>query len=98
MEKHKSQGEAMHYVYLSMPEGDSRRHKARCIFYKKGICLCKDNSKCTGSAFCEQYEEHEPYDSRVIQEPIYTNNNSCKEDLCNKTYKIYVSGKNINKQ
>ena len=98
MEKHKSQGEAMHYTYLSMPEGDSRRHKARCIYYKKGICLCKYNSKCTGSAFCEQYVEHEPCNCKVVKEPIYTSNNFSKEDLYSKTYQIFVSGKNINKK
>ena len=95
MEKHRSQGEAMHYTYLSMPEGDSRRHKKRCVNFKKGICLCKDNTRCIGSAFCEEYKEKAVIESSPLQNFSSTNKIS-KGNLNDKIYKIFICGKNSN--
>ena len=94
LEKHRSQGEAMHYTYLSMQEGDARRHKTWCVYYKKGVCLCKDNACCVGSAFCQQYKENQKGDDKCEQEAVKS---VCKEDLNNKIYQIFVGAKNLKK-
>lgn len=53
-----------HVGYTKKKEADPRRHKARCIFYKKDkTCRCLNSpyfrSKCGGSAHCMYYEEPE---------------------------------------
>lgn len=51
-----------HIGYTKKKEADPRRHKARCIFYKKDkTCKCMRSPyyklKCGGSAHCMFYEE-----------------------------------------
>lgn len=56
-------GTASHIEYLRMEEGDTRRHKSRCIKYnkEKDICMCTTSGnyllKCGGSSHCKYYKE-----------------------------------------
>ena len=56
-------GTASHIEYLRMEEGDTRRHKSRCIKYnkEKDICMCTASGnyllKCGGSSHCKYYKE-----------------------------------------
>lgn len=56
-------GTPSHIEYLHMQEGDTRRHKSRCIEYdkKKDVCMCTKSAnfllKCGGSSHCEYYKE-----------------------------------------
>lgn len=44
-----------HIGYAKKQEDDPRRHKTRCLHYKKGIC----ETRCIGSSHCTLYEERE---------------------------------------
>lgn len=45
-----------HIGYAKKKEDDPRRHKARCIHYKDGICQL-NKARCGGSAHCISYSE-----------------------------------------
>lgn len=50
-----------HVGYAKKDEDDPRRHKARCIHYRKGICMSTrsnySHEKCGGSSHCSDYSE-----------------------------------------
>lgn len=51
-------GTPWHLETLRMSEDDERRHKSRCINYKKPTKTCKVLKRtCPGSAHCEYYKE-----------------------------------------
>lgn len=51
-------GTPYHLEYLSLPEGESRRHKSRCSHYSHGTkkCLLRYGI-CHGSSHCPDYKE-----------------------------------------
>ena len=62
-------GTPWHLETLHMNEDDERRHKSRCIHYKKANKYCtKLKTKCPGSAHCDYYKE-DPARVRVTPEP-----------------------------
>lgn len=51
-------GTPWHIEKYTREEGDSRRHRSRCIYYRKGDAYCcKVVDKCIGSAHCRYYKE-----------------------------------------
>lgn len=51
-------GSPWHVEKMVRKEGDSRRHRSRCIYYNKSNKYCtKVVGKCVGSAHCSYYEE-----------------------------------------
>lgn len=56
-------GTPSHIGYLKMSDGDTRRHKSRCVKYdkKKNICTCVKSpyyaTHCGGSSHCKFYSE-----------------------------------------
>lgn len=45
---------------LKMQDGDDKRHKSRCVYYRKSDCYCAAYQfKCYGSAHCEKYRERQ---------------------------------------
>ncbi len=67
-------GTPSHIEYLKMGEGDSRRHKVRCVDYdhKTGKCMCVESPnfilKCCGSARCDYYLENVNTEFNLKQE------------------------------
>lgn len=62
-------GTPWHLETLHMSEDDERRHKSRCIHYKKANKSCaKFKTKCPGSAHCDYYKE-DPARVRATPEP-----------------------------
>ena len=58
MDKHRSQGENMHFTYLKMPDGEQRRHKSRCIHLQANDYCVSRGMRCCGSSLCaEHYKE-----------------------------------------
>ena len=52
------QGEACHLEFLRMEEGESKRHRARCIYFNKKNEYCSAFcGKCRGSSHCDKYSE-----------------------------------------
>ena len=52
------QGEACHLEFLHMEEGESKRHRARCIYFNKKNEYCSAFcGKCRGSSHCDKYSE-----------------------------------------
>lgn len=55
-----------HFNYISMVEGDNRRHNHRCFYYDKQNKKCTANHSpyynktCCGSSTCENYTEDSP--------------------------------------
>lgn len=57
-ERHISQGENLHYTYIGMKEGDTKRHRARCVYFDSATRWCSHfDGNCRGSAQCESYSE-----------------------------------------
>ncbi len=53
-------GTPWHVEKLTRNEGDERRHKSRCIYYRKKDSYCKyQYIECTGSRYCRYYEAKE---------------------------------------
>ena len=51
-------GTPWHVERVHRQDGDDRRHRSRCKFYRKTKAYCVHYSeKCRGSAHCEYYEE-----------------------------------------
>ncbi len=60
-------GTPWHIEKFTRAEGDERRHKSRCAYYRKEGSYCaKYLDRCHGSAHCEYYKERSKDDS--IQE------------------------------
>lgn len=60
----KMSGTPWHIEKMHREEGDSRRHRSRCIYYDYVEPTCKKRMlKCIGSAHCDFYIE------KVIQAP-----------------------------
>ena len=69
-------GAPWHVEFLKKEEGDTRRHKMRCKYYKNDSCShCM--TKCCGSAHCIYYCE-----IRGKQEPRKRINKKIGEDDC----------------
>jgi len=64
-------GTPWHVEKFTRAEGDSRRHRSRCIFYDKANKVCaKTVGKCYGTAHCKYYKEpKEPKVQNVPEEP-----------------------------
>ena len=46
---------------MTREEGDPRRHRARCRFFRKRDSYCTSHKrKCSGSAHCSRYKEDTP--------------------------------------
>ena len=57
-------GTPWHTEVLRMGEFDSRRHRSRCIYYRREGKFCTFfNGACRGSAHCDVYSETKPYGS-----------------------------------
>lgn len=55
-----------HVEKMVRQEGDARRHKSRCIFYRKSDSYCpKVVGKCRGAAHCNYYEEHNQMEAAI---------------------------------
>lgn len=55
-------GTPWHAERVHRGEGDSKRHKSRCEYYKSMTNECeKRNGKCIGSAHCVEYKELSRY-------------------------------------
>ena len=51
-------GTPWHVDKFSRSEGDERRHRSRCIYYRKDDSYCcKEIMRCMGAAHCENYKE-----------------------------------------
>lgn len=65
-------GTPWHVEKLTRGEGDERRHKSRCIYYRKPDSYCKyQYIKCSGSRYCKYYkakeiEESPKYDDAPV--------------------------------
>ena len=61
MENNKLPDTPWHVGYAKKEESDPRRHKARCIYLKEGICRCGYDGcytrKCGGSSHCIHYSD-----------------------------------------
>ncbi|MBY5033644.1 hypothetical protein K6V78_00910 [Streptococcus gallolyticus] len=49
-------GTSWHVGKFTRSEGDEKRHRGRCQFFEKGLCLKLEN-RCQGSARCAIYRE-----------------------------------------
>lgn len=78
-----------HMGYPKKQEEDPRRHKSRCVFYKKGTCSCVKSDcfaiKCFGSSHCTCYAETKYQADRT------------QEALTPSLDKVIVSGRNLSK-
>ncbi len=86
----KINGTPWHVGTISMSEDDNRRHRNRCVYFRKDDIYCfKRKGKCIGSAHCDYYKE-DPLEaaSRHKGEPEF---NSDKP-------RIQVDIKNIERQ
>ncbi len=53
-------GTPWHVEKLTRNEGDERRHKSRCIYYRKKDSYCKyQYIECIGSRYCQYYKAKE---------------------------------------
>ncbi|WP_294242020.1 hypothetical protein [Pseudobutyrivibrio sp.] len=53
-------GTPWHVEKLTRNEGDERRHKSRCIYYRKKDSYCKyQYIECRGSRYCKYYKTNE---------------------------------------
>ena len=53
-------GTPWHVEKLTRGEGDERRHKSRCVYYRKPDSYCKyQYIKCSGSRYCRYYKAKE---------------------------------------
>ena len=62
-----------HIGYAKKDEEDPRRHKSRCIFYRKDkTCKCGKSPyymfNCGGSAHCRYYKENEEQNSEKVEQ------------------------------
>ena len=56
--KYKGKGGTQGITFVKMDEYDSKRHKSRCIYYRKSDSYCAAYQfKCYGSAHCDKYRE-----------------------------------------
>ncbi len=54
-------GTPWHLDKYTREDGDERRHRSRCVYYKKPDAHCSFHSgKCRGSAHCPYYREYNP--------------------------------------
>lgn len=61
-------GAPWHIEVLKKDETDDRRHRSRCIHYKKSNQFCNHYiGRCGGSAHCQYYEERDPEDSKAAR-------------------------------
>ncbi len=52
-------GTSWHVERYKKADGDSRRHRSRCVYYRKSDAYCSEVvGKCRGSAHCSFYKEH----------------------------------------
>lgn len=59
-------GSPWHIEVLKKDETDDRRHRSRCIHYKKSNQFCNHYiGRCGGSAHCQYYEECNPEDTKA---------------------------------
>ena len=72
-------GTPWHVERMVREEGDSRRHRSRCKFYRKHDSYCSQLvGRCMGSAHCDYYEETEnPLEEN--QNPASTTEDELKE-------------------
>ena len=57
-------GTPWHVEKLTRNEGDERRHKSRCIYYRKKDAYCKyQYIECAGSRYCKYYKAKEIEDN-----------------------------------
>lgn len=60
-------GTPWHPEVLGRSEGDDRRHRSRCIHFKKENKSCMAKSrKCIGSAHCDKYQEETWYNYDAV--------------------------------
>ena len=58
-----------HIERYTREEGDSRRHRSRCIYFTREKNYCsREIGRCRGSAHCLYYSETEKHDSATLQE------------------------------
>lgn len=64
------QGTPWHVEQMHRSEGDSRRHRARCIYYDKNqkLCVLWKNKKCYGTAHCSRYKEKQSASEKQYKE------------------------------
>ena len=56
-DKRKLTGHPWHVEILTMAEGDTRRHKKRCVYYSQNNYCRKICGNCFGSSHCSYYKE-----------------------------------------
>jgi len=61
-------GTPWHIEQLRRAEGDDRRHRSRCIYYRKDGAYCTKNGvRCIGSAHCDYYKENQKVETQTVK-------------------------------
>ena len=74
-------GVPWHVEKATRRDGDERRHKSRCVYYRKSDSFCsKYVGKCGGSAHCEYYSEIESSENVNLSGKNINTSKCVKED------------------
>ena len=81
-----------HVGFVKKEEDDPRRHKARCVYYVKGICHQGKMGcylrKCPGSSHCQYYAE-----SEVMAKEVYLKTRTVEEERADYRQEYLFSGR-----
>ncbi len=81
-------GVPWHTERFTRAEGDERRHRSNCTYFRKSESFCElYNERCHGSAHCNKYKFKQNSDSieRII--PTTNINKSCRCNTLNEKQK-----------
>ena len=69
-------GTVWHVEKLTRQDSDDKRHRSRCVYYRKSDAFChKCNFRCFGSAHCQYYQEPHPLvEAHNNQVPLKSDN------------------------
>ena len=87
-------GTPWHVDRYTREEGDSRRHRSRCIYYRKEDSYCRQElGRCRGAAHCDFYREAAKVDPKTQQIP--DNQGPSRAEVIAEKAKEFAVGRNV---
>ena len=76
----KISGTPWHVTALGLKEGEEKRHRSRCVYYRGTDTYCQKRlGKCIGSSHCKYYHE-ESSEKPALEQTEKTNNSRISHD------------------
>lgn len=96
----KIQGTPWHVGRFTRQEGDERRHKSNCVYYRKKDKFCtKHHGECYGSAHCDYYERKQDASKEDVLEVLTKRRNDEFVRKCNQNKQaeqtLFVEGMKV---